>query len=114
MIARLITWAAGPVGKWVLIALVFAGWTVFNRVDAAREARAECQLGQVEAALAAEQDRAERAEQIAAEARERADQAQAEMAELEGARDAILEELEDQGDQCDLPDDLRERLRGIQ
>ena len=114
MIARLIAWAAGPVGKWVLVALVFAGWTVFHRVDAARQARAECQLGQMEAALAAEQDRAERAEQIAAQARERADEAQAEMAELEMARNAILEELDDQGEQCNLPDDLRERLRGIQ
>lgn len=114
MIARLITWVTGPVGKWVLIASLLSGWTLISRVDAAREARAECQLGQMEAALAAEQDRAERAEQIAAEARKRADQARGEMAELERARDAILQELDGQSDQCDLSDDLRERLRGIQ
>lgn len=113
MIPKLVAWFTGPIGKWVVIALVFAGWTLFHRVDAAREARAECQLGQIEAALVAEQDRAKRAEQIAAQARARADSAQAELAELEIARNEILEELEDQGPLCDLSDDLRERLLGI-
>lgn len=108
MIVKLLAWVTGPIGKWVVIATLIAGWTVFHRLDAANKARAECQLGQMEAALAAEQDRAKRAERIAAEARERANATQADMAILETARDEILEELD-----CDLPDDLRERLLGI-
>jgi len=112
MIVKLIKWATGPVGKWVLIALLAAGWTTFHRVDAARKARAECQLEQTQAALEAEQERASRAEELAAEARDRADDAQAELAELEKARDALLEELDDPA--CDLSDDVRERLRNIQ
>ena len=113
MIGMLIKWVTGPVGKWVLLALLVSGWTVFNRVDAARKARAECQLEQTEAVLEAERKRADDAEQIAADARERADTTQAELAELETARNELLEELDDQGPRCDLPDDLRERLLGI-
>lgn len=113
MIHKLLKWVAGPVGTWVVLATLVAGWTVFNRVDAARKARAECQLGHIEAALAAEKDRANRAEQIAADARARASQTQAELAELEKAKDALLEELDDQGAECAIPDDIRERLLGV-
>lgn len=113
MIPKMIKWAAGPVGEWVLLAILVAGWTMFNRVDAARKARAECQLGHIEAALAAEKDRANRAERIAADARARASQTQAELAELEKAKNALLEELDGQGAECAIPDDLRERLLGV-
>lgn len=114
MIPKLIKWAMGPVGKWVLLALLVAAWTLFNRVDAARKARADCQLDHVEAALVEEQRKAERAEEIAAEARARADTAEAELAELETARDELLSEFDDQAGRCALPDDLRDRLLGIQ
>lgn len=113
MTTKLLGWAMGPIGKWVLMALLAAGWTVFNRADAARKARAECQLEQTEAALVAERKRADDAEQIVANARERADAAQVELAELETARNELLDELDAQGTGCDMPDDLRERLLGI-
>ena len=110
---NLLNWLMGPIGKWVLVALLFTGWTVGNRVDAARKARAECQLDQVQAQLEAEKARAAKAEKIAEAARLQADKTQIELTELEKVKNDLLEQLDSQGPACDIPDDLRQRLLGI-
>jgi uncharacterized protein YbbK (DUF523 family) len=51
------------------------------------------------------------AKKIAQDARDRADSAEAEMLTLREAANAVLE---DASPSCDIPDDLRERLRAIQ
>lgn len=103
----------GPVGKWVLIAALVGVWTVGNRMDAARKARAECQTEQLEARLAAQEARAKEAERIAGEARKRAAETEQQIAAVERTRDELLDELADAGASCDLSDDIRERLRRI-
>jgi len=97
-----------PTGRVILLVLAFGAWTWWNRYDAAYEARKE-----VRAEIAAEYDRQrEEATQLAAEARVRADEADAELARLQELRDELVSTLG--ADACDIPDDLRQRLRDIQ
>lgn len=108
----LFRWFLGPIGKWVLIAALFAGWTMGNRLDAARKARAEVNVSVLEARIAEEQHRAAEAERLRKLAQERADVTAAEIAALEKQRDELVDSLE--GMSCPLPDDVRDLLRTVQ
>ena len=108
----LFRWLIGPIGKWVLIAAAFATWTMANRIDAARKARAEVNVSVLQARIEEEQNRAEEAERLRKLAQDRADATAAELADLETRKDALVDDVS--GLSCDLPDDLRERLRGLQ
>lgn len=96
-----------PLGRIIILVVAFLAWTWWSRYDAAQEARAE-----VRAEYAAEVARQrEQAVQLASEARERADEADAELARLRELRDDLVQSLGP--DACDIPDDVRERLRDI-
>lgn len=112
MIGRVIGWAMGPIGKWVMLAAALAAWTIGNRIDAARKARAEVTNEVLQARIEAQKKRAEEAEVIAEAARERADATKAELAVIEGVKDEILDQLDDSVG-CTIPDDLLERLQSI-
>lgn len=99
-----------PVGRAFGVALVFCAWTAYQRVDAASDAKAACQQDQFEALVAEKERQLAVAEEIAQDARKRADKAESEMLELREAADAITSEL---GGSCDIPDDIRQRLRAI-
>lgn len=109
---KLVGWFLGPIGKWVLLASALAVWTMGNRIDAARQARAEVTGEYLQARIEAQQQRAEEAEKIAAAARSRADATEAELAAIESETDGIVEQL-DAADGCTIPDDLLDRLRAI-
>jgi hypothetical protein len=108
----MIGWLMGPIGRWAAMLAALLAWTTFNRVDAARKARAECNQTHLEARIEAQQKRAEEADRIAEAARARADATEAEMAELERTKDALLHDLADEA-QCALSDDFRDRLRAL-
>ncbi len=98
-----------PTGRILLLVLAFGAWTWWNRYDAAYEARQE-----VWAEVQAEYDRQrEEAARLAEEARQRATEADAELARLREMRDALVESLGPDAT-CDIPADVRDRLRDIQ
>lgn len=99
-----------PVGKALGVILLLAAWTSYHRIDAASDARDECQQSQFEAQVAEKERQLAVSEKIAQDARERADSAEAEMSIL---REAANEVLQDTNPSCDIPDDLRDRLRAI-
>jgi hypothetical protein len=101
----------GPVAKVVAIAAALGAWTLYNRVDAARGARAECQYDTLQASLEAERKRAETADRIASESRARAERTQKELDALEAT---TLEIISENAGDCPIPDDVRDRLLRIQ
>lgn len=110
MIDRLLGLVMGPVVKVIAFGLVLGAWTLYNRVDAARQAKAECQYSTLQATLEAERERAETADRIAAESRARAERTQRELDSLEAT---TLEIISENGGDCPITDDIRERLLRI-
>tara|TARA_Y100000593_G_scaffold83521_1_gene157496 strand:- start:19980 stop:20333 length:354 start_codon:yes stop_codon:yes gene_type:complete len=106
-----------PVARYaaIMVVILVAGtaWTKYHRYMAATEARAECEADSLRATLEIERQRARVAEEIAEEAERRADLTARELADLEAKTNEILEDLPDDG-ACVAPDDILERLRGIQ
>ena len=105
-------WFVGPIGKWVLLASALTVWTMGNRIDAARQARAEVTSEVLQARIESQQQRAEEAERIAEAARSRADATEAELAAIESETDGIVDQL-DAAVGCTIPDGLLDRLRAI-
>lgn len=99
-----------PMGQALGVLLALTIWTVYQRQDAASDAESLCQQEQFEAQVAEKERQLAVAEEIAQDARRRADSAEAEMLTL---REAANEVLEESGPSCDIPDDLRQRLRDI-
>jgi type II secretory pathway component PulM len=99
-----------PVGRALGVVLALCAWTTYQRIDAAADAKASCQQDHFEALVAEKERQLAVVQEIAQDARERADRAESEMLELREAADAITSEL---GGSCDIPDDIRQRLRDI-
>ena len=98
-----------PAGKVALIVVAFAAWTAYQRHDATVDCRSDQLRKELEASNRALKDAVE----IGKAAELRAAEATAELAEMERAKDEILSDLREQGQQCILPDDVRERLLRI-
>lgn len=108
------TFLGSPMGRAVVVLLAFLAWTGYQRHDAAQDAR-EAVRAEIEAATAAEHQRQlEAAQRVAEAARERATESEDRADAMEAERDAIIAELagRETGD-CDIPDDVRERLLRI-
>lgn len=104
----------GDVGKVVVIVALFLAWTAYQRNDAAREAREECQADQLQKTVDETRRQLEAANQSAKEARDQAARSEREMAALR--RD--LESINDDAAQlssstCVVPDALRSKLQNI-
>ncbi len=99
-----------PVGHALGAVLLLVGWTAYHRIDAAREAASECKQDQFEAQVAEKERQLAVAEKIAQDARDRASVAEGEMTRLREAANVLLE---DPRPSCDIPDDVRQRLRAI-
>ncbi|MCA1775705.1 MAG: hypothetical protein LC676_08890 [Loktanella sp.] len=102
-----VKWLTGPTGRVVVALALFGAWTGYQRADAAHEAR---EAVWAEVAEEYERQQAEAA-LLQAEARQRADAAEARLEELTRAKDAILDTKDDES--CDIPADVRDRLRAI-
>lgn len=107
---KIVGFLVGPIGKWILLSAAITAWTIGNRIDAARIATSDCQLGVLTATIREERQKVLVAEIIADAAKLRAEEAQTELLELEGLTREILSE---KGDGCSVPDNLRERLLRI-
>ena len=100
----------GPVGRIVLLLAGFLAVIMWQRHDAAQEARAE-----QAAATAQEVARQQRVATAAVRAAERrAETAAAELEELETTYGQIIESIDGTGGECRIPADVLERLRGIE
>lgn len=99
------------VGRWVLLALALSIWTTYQRIDAAGKAKASCQQAHFEQQVAEKTRQLEAARQVADNARKRADEAEANLAKLREAANALQDQI---GGVCDIPDDIRRKLRAIQ
>lgn len=98
-----------PAGKAAMLVVAFAAWTAYQRHDAT----VDCRSAQLQKELQASNRALKDAVEIGKAAELRAAEATAELFELERAKDELLRDLHEQGQQCILPDDLRERLLRI-
>ncbi len=99
-----------PVGRAIGLLLLFVAWTTYQRIDAATDAKVSCQQDQFEALVTEKERQLAVAEEIAQDARERADRAESEILELREAANAVTDQIEGG---CDIPDNVRDRLRAI-
>lgn len=104
----------GPVGRWLLIGLLFMGWTVYQREQAATKARNECQAEQVQKTLEEVLRQRDAFEAALKQAEENAEIARREVEMLEDEKDKIQQDLGTAGEErCDIPDAITKRLSGI-
>lgn len=100
-----------PLGRIVLILVAFGWWTLYQRNDAAEEARSECQAAHLRRVIT-EIERQRDAAQDALERAERQAEIDAkEMAELESERDDLVANAKT--GPCDINDSDLGRLRNI-
>lgn len=114
MASSILAFLLGPLGRWVALALALTVWTTYQRLDAAREAGAACEQGHLEAEIAALRRQLAVAKEIEQNATERADRALTEMISLREASDDLAKLVaETPAADCDIPPDIRDRLRAI-
>jgi len=102
-----------------VLGLAFLAWTAYQRHDAGKNARAECQAEQLKADMAELRRQIAARDRLLADMRIRADATEAEMEALEKERDDILAELaaapaDAAAPVCSYPPGIAERLRTIQ
>lgn len=111
---NVLTFLIGPVGRWICLALALSVWTTYQRLDAAHEAEVACEQEHQAAEVEALRKQLAVAKQIEQNATERADKAMTEMAQLREASDALAKLVaETPAADCDIPPDIRDRLRAI-
>ena len=101
-------WLSSPTGRVVVALVLLGAWTVYQRADAAHDAR-EAVWAEVEEEY--DRQRAE-AEKLRQEARERADEVEEELTRLEELQNDFVNDPANES--CDIPDDVRQRLLEIQ
>lgn len=109
--SNILRFLTGPAGRIVLLGLAFAGWTIYQRVDATRS----CESAQLQEELIEAQRQLGLAQKIAEDARAKADQTEREMTEIERLNDALQTDLAARPATaaCIINDTDRERLLGI-
>jgi chromosome segregation ATPase len=102
----------GPVGRVVLLIAAFGWWTIYQRTDAARDARAECQAEQMKRTLDEIERQRDAAQQAVADAEKREAVADREMADLEIEKNQLAEKARNAEESCKFhPDSVRDLNR---
>lgn len=108
-VAKLLSIALGPSGKWIAAVLALTAWTVYQRADAT----SDCKEDQVRIELEAANRALQEAAAISRRAEERADRTAEALQEAERDKDELLQEIRATGQSCPLSDDAIERLQSI-
>ena len=107
---RIFGFLFSPAGKFLVVVLAFALWTMYQRADATAACVADYASQEIEEA----NRQATIATGIAKRARERADRSEAELNELEQSYDALKKDIENGAlGSCLMPDDVRDRMLRI-
>lgn len=108
---RAFSFLLGPAGKVLLLGVAFAGWTLYQRMDAT----AKCEATELQQELIAAQEQLEIANRIADNARQRANATASEMSEVRRLYDDLKTDLDqrEDGDSCLIDRAISDKLRAI-
>lgn len=109
LIGPVLSLLSRPVGRYILLGMVFVAWGAYQRVDATED----CKERELRAQLEEQNRQLVAARKIAEQARLRAESSRREMAELRGIADGLVREIEEKGSGCFIDDNTREWLLKI-
>lgn len=102
-----------PLGRVVVALIMFFAWTAYQRHDAAREARAECQAEQLKKTITEISRQRDAAKEALTDAREQSIVTATEMTRLQTDHDQLQRDYEDAKESCQIPEPAIERMRSI-
>jgi hypothetical protein len=114
VVGQLITFAIGPVGRYVVLAAAAFIWLQIHDAKIESRVRAECKSAALQATIDDLRDRLRINQNIITAAEQRQDEAERRLTAMEKERDQALVELGEEGkSSCVIPKRTLDRMRNI-